>query len=502
MPPARPGAIVEGVSPERLGPLDVTFLHVEDGVSHMHIGSVSLFAGPPPTEQELLRVVESKLHLAPRYRQRVLGVPFDAGRPVWVDDRHFRLGYHVRRTALAAPGGDRELQRLVGRVMSQQLDRHRPLWETWVVEGMSGGRWAVIAKMHHAMVDGISGSTLSTLLLDERADVRPDAPHPWSPEPEPGGARLVADALGERARIPGQLARDALGTLRDPVGGAAHALDVARGLAGYASLLRGAPEPTLLNGPIGPHRRWQWARARAAEVKEIREALGGTGNDVVLAAIAAGLRDLLLATGEPVPATVRTLVPVSVRARGERGVFDNQVSAIFAELPVGLDDPVARLDAVHAQLRALKHGHEAEAGQALVGLEGYVPERLLAAGGRFATHRGQHVVNTVTTNVPGPRHTLFLAGRRMLESFPYVPIAGHVRIGLAIYSYDGAIGFGITADDDAAPALRPLADGIERGVRDLLAAAREKTGRRERRTRRRSTKPRSAAERTAEDRPA
>ncbi|MCU0313525.1 MAG: wax ester/triacylglycerol synthase family O-acyltransferase [Solirubrobacteraceae bacterium] len=485
------------MAPTRLGPLDATFLHVEDGVSHMHIGSISLFAGPAPSEHELLRVIEAHLHRAPRYRQCVRFVPLQAGRPVWVDDPHFRLGYHVRRTALPAPGGDEELRRLVGRVMSQQLDRHRPLWEMWVAEGMSGGRWAVIVKMHHAMVDGISGSDLSTLVLDERPDAEAGPPQPWSPEPAPGDARLVADALAERLRLPLDEGRAALRALADPLGSAQAALDVAHGLAAYAGLLR-APAATLLNGPIGPHRRWRWARARVAEVKEIRSALGGTGNDVVLAAIAGGLRELLLAAGEPVPETVRTMVPVSVRARGEHGVFDNQVSTMFADLPVGLADPVARLDAVHAQLRHLKGTHEAEAGRALVHLEGLLPEIVLLLGGRAVTGRAQRTVNTVTTNVPGPPHTLYFAGRRMLETFPYVPIAGHLRIGIAIYSYDGAIAFGITADDEAAPDLGPLCGGIERGIADLLEAARHKQAGRSRR--RRATG--AAREREPGDRPA
>ncbi|MCU0257922.1 MAG: wax ester/triacylglycerol synthase family O-acyltransferase, partial [Solirubrobacteraceae bacterium] len=479
------------MAPTRLGPLDATFLHVEDGVSHMHIGSISLFAGPAPSEHELLRVIEAHLHRAPRYRQCVRFVPLQAGRPVWVDDPHFRLGYHVRRTALPAPGGDEELRRLVGRVMSQQLDRHRPLWEMWVAEGMSGGRWAVIVKMHHAMVDGISGSDLSTLVLDERPDAEAGPPQPWSPEPAPGDARLVADALAERLRLPLDEGRAALRALADPLGTAAQARDIAQGLAAFAGLLR-PPPPTLLNGPIGPHRRWRWARARVAEVKEIRSALGGTGNDVVLAAIAGGLRDLLLAAGEPLPPTVRTMVPVSVRPRDERGVYDNQVSTMFAELPVGVDDAVGRLDAVHAQLRHLKGTHEAEAGRALVSLEGLLPELLLLVGGRLATARAQHTVNTVTTNVPGPPHTLYFAGRRMLETFPYVPIAGHVRIGIAIYSYDGAITFGITADDDAAPDLQPLCAGIEHGIAELLDEARRKQGRRRRRA---TASARSAAPR-------
>lgn len=460
--------------PDRLSPLDATFLHVEDDVSHMHIGSIGLFEGPPPPHDELLAAIARKLHLAPRYRQRVRGVPLQAGRPVWVDDPHFRLGYHVRRTALPAPGGEAELRALVGRVMSHQLDRSRPLWEVWVVEGVSGGRWALISKLHHAMVDGVSGSSLITVLMDDEREPPRAEPVPWAARPEPGAARLVAGALADRVRLPLREIEDAVRALRSPTETLEYSAHALRGLAAYAGLAR-APEPTVLNGPLGPHRRWTWAQARLSEVKQIRAALGGTVNDVVLAAITGGFRELLLDAGEPADHVVRTLVPVSVRVRGETGVYDNQVSAMFADLPVQLEDPVERLNAISAQLRHLKHTHEAVAGQALTALSGFAPEMLLALGARIATRTPQHLVNTVTTNVPGPQQTLYLAGRRMLEAFPYVPLGGHVRVGVAIYSYDGTLGFGVTGDDDAAPDLDVLCTGIERGIADLLVAARRRS---------------------------
>ena len=465
--------------PDRLSPLDAAFLHVEDDVSHMHIGLVAFFEGPPPPHDELLAAIERKLHRAPRYRQRVSFVPLAAGRPVWTDDPHFRLGFHVRRTALPAPGGDAELRALVGRVMSHQLDRHRPLWEVWAVEGLSGGRWALIAKLHHALVDGISGSNLITVLMDDERDAPRIDARPWQPRPEPGPARLVAAALGDRARLPLREARAALRALQAPTPALEHVAHGVRGMAAYAGLVR-SPEPTALNGPLGPHRRWAWAHARVAEVREIRDALGGTLNDVVLAAITTGLRDLLLASGEPADRAVRTLVPVSVRRRGQTGVYDNQVSAMFADLPVYTADPVRRLDLLSGRMRRLKGSHEADAGQLLVALAELAPEALLALGGRIVTRLPQHAVNTVTTNVPGPRSTLYLAGRRMLEAYPYVPIGGHVRVGIAIYSYDGALTFGVTGDDDAAPDVDLLAAGIERGVAELLTHARARRKRRRR----------------------
>ncbi len=462
---------------ERLSPLDVSFLHLEDDVSHMHLGSVGVFEGPPPPQADVLAAIASKLHRAPRYRRRVRFVPLEAGRPVWCDDPHFDLGYHVRRTALPAPGGDEQLRILVGRVMSQQLDRSRPLWEMWVVEGLGDGRWAVISKLHHAMVDGISGSSLITTLFDEERDAAHPDPLPWSPAPTPSDARLVTAALAERARWPLREAQRLADAVRDPGGALTHAEQTLRGLAAYAGLVR-APQPSTLNGPIGPHRRWSWARAQLTDVKEIRETLGGTVNDVVLAAIAGAFRTLLEERGEPADHVLRTLVPVSVRTRGQGGVYDNQVSAIFAELPVNVEDPEGRLLSIRHQMAHLKGTHEAVAGEALTALGGFAPELLLTLGARVATRLPQRSVNTVTTNVPGPQRTLYFAGRRMLETFPYVPLGGHVRIGVAIYSYDGGLGFGVTADADRVPDADVLSRAIETSMDELLGVARARAERR------------------------
>ncbi len=456
---------------DRLSPLDTSFLHVEDDVSHMHIGLISLFEGPPLSQDEFLARLAAKLHRAPRYRQRVRFVPLEAGRPVWHDDPHFALGYHVRRTALPAPGGEAELRALVGRVMSQQLDRARPLWELWVVEGLAEGRWALISKLHHAMVDGLSGSSLLALLLDEERTAPAPEPVPWEPDPEPGAATLLTSALADRALSPWSELRPSLAALADPLGLLVQAAHTARGLAGYAGLLR-TPARSALNGPLGPHRSWAWAQARLTEVREIRLAQPGTTvNDVVLAAITGGLRTLLLGAGEPVDRSVRTLVPVSVRAGDAAGVPDNRVSAMFADLPLGIDDPVVRLRSVSEQMRRLKASHETDAGQALTAIGGLAPELALGLGARIATRIPQRSVNTVTTNVPGPQHPLFLGGRRMLEALPYVPLAGHVRIGVAIYSYDGALAFGVSGDADGPLDPLALCRGIESSMTELREIA-------------------------------
>lgn len=457
----------------RMSPLDATFLHVEDEVSHMHIGSVGIFEGPAPTHEDLLEAVGGKLDHIPRFRQKVRFVPLAAGRPVWVDDQHFQLTYHVRRTALPSPGGDTELHRLVGRLMSVQLDRARPLWEVWAVEGLEEGRWALVTKLHHCLADGVSASSLITELMDTTRDPPRLPARAWQPGRPPRDIGLIADALASRAAWPLRMLRTGASAARDPGRVLTRAAATAQGLAEYAGIARPGPATTL-NGPIGPHRRWDVARARLHDIKEIREGLGGTVNDVVLAAIAGGFRALLEDRGERLDGPLRTLVPVSVRTRDDAGVTDNRVSAIFADLPVDIADPVARLHRVTAQTGRLKRTNEAVAGEVLTAFAGFVPELVLALSGRVATRTPQRNVVTVTTNVPGPQHSLFFATRRMLEVFPYVPLAGHVRVGVAIYSYDGGLGFGVTGDYDTAADIGVLCAGIEREVGRLLAVARDR----------------------------
>jgi diacylglycerol O-acyltransferase len=454
----------------RMSPLDASFLHLEDHVTQLHIGSVTILEGPPPLFDEVLEMITGKLSLVPRYRQVVRFVPLAMGRPVWVDDPHFNLRYHVRRTALPAPGGEEELRILVGRVMSQQLDRAKPLWEMWMAEGLGDGRWALVSKVHHCMVDGVSGTDLLTVILDKERD--PGAPHHdrWKPEPAPTGIRLLADSLVERTVSPYEVFRAARAALLAPRRFAGLVEDTTRSLIGMRGLVRRTP-PSSLNGPIGPHRRWSWARSQLSDVKEVRATLGGTVNDVVLACITNGFRRLLLSRGESIDRVVRTMVPVSVRSPGERGTYNNRVSAMFAELPVGIEDPRQRLDAIRAQMEDLKESRQAVAGEVLTSLSGFAPPLLLALGERVATRVPQRNVNTVTTNVPGPQYPLYAAGRRLLEAFPYVPLGGRIRVGVAIFSYDGALNFGVTGDYDSAPDVDVLCDGIEQGMVELGSLA-------------------------------
>lgn len=459
---------------DRMSPLDATFLHIEDGVNHMHIASCAIFEGPPPPYDDLVALFRGKLPLVPRYRQKVRFVPGGVGRPVWVDDPHFRLDYHVRHTALPPPGDEQSLRNLMGRLMSQELDRHRPLWETWMVEGLADGSWALISKVHHCMVDGISGTDLMAVVLDASPDGSPSIADDWRPAPEPSDAALVRDALAEAMASPEEIGRWARSAMRGPkrvIGEVGEFIDGAKALGAH---LR--PNIELpIEGAIGPHRRWARASTTIDVVKGIRTAHGGTVNDVVLAAITSGFRDLLLGRDVALDGVVvRTLVPVSVRSRDDH-TYNNQVSAMIAELPVGIADPVERLHSIRAQMSGLKESHQAVAGNVLVNLAGFAPPVLLSVGLRTAMsvmrRMPQRSVNTVTTNVPGPQVPLYACGREMLEYAPFVPLAQGVRTGVAILSYNRRLAFGVTGDWDTVPDLEVLSDGIARGIDELVAAS-------------------------------
>ena len=460
---------------DRMNALDASFLYLENGTTHMHIASCGVFEGPAPDYAELVRLLVAKLPLVRRYRQVVRFVPLDLGRPVWVDAADFDIDYHVRHTALPPPGGEAELEHLMGRLMSQELDRSKPLWEAWMVEGLQDGRWAVISKVHHCMVDGVAGVDLISLILDSTPDPSPGAVDEWRPEPAPSAWQLTTDALLHLATSPAEQLRAARVLARAPQRTVHRALDLAAGLRSYVAALRPTP-PTSLDGSIGPHRRWTCARSTLDDVRTIRRALGGTVNDVVLAAITSGFRGLILARGEdPAHVALRTLVPVSVRTESARGIFDNRVSAIFFDLPVHVADPVERLAAVRAEMQRLKQSHEAEAGEALMALAGTIPPTLTARTLRLATRVltrvPQRSMNTVTTNVPGPPLPLYAAGRQMLEYLPFVPLGPGVRIGVAILSYNGKLAFGVTGDLDTATDIAVVADGIEAEMATLLSLA-------------------------------
>ncbi|HEX6349331.1 MAG TPA: wax ester/triacylglycerol synthase family O-acyltransferase [Candidatus Dormibacteraeota bacterium] len=483
-----------------MSPLDASFIHIEDANNPMHIGSVVVFEGPPPAYGDLVRLVAGKLPLVPRYRQKVREVPFQLGRPVWVDDPHFTILYHIRRTGVPAPGGEEELRNLAGRVLAQHLDRARPLWELWMVEGLRQDRWALIAKTHHAMVDGVSGTDLLAVLLDASPDGASPVEMEWRAEPEPNALQLLADTAVSSVMDPLTHVRGLPAVARTPLATISFAQEILAGTVSQALRLARPAAPGL-NGPIGPHRRWSWARGSLAEIKEIREAFGGTVNDVVLAVITRGFRDLLRGRQMALQGRmVRTLVPVSVRAPHERGTYNNRVSGIFADLPVEEADPVARLHRVSEQMEGLKSTSQAVAGDVLARMSGFAPPMLLALGARLGTIWPQRSVNTVTTNVPGPQVPLYAVGRRMLEAYPYVPIGGNIRIAIAIFSYCGVLNFGVTGDYDTVRDLDVLVAGIEAGQQELRERARKERPKSRRRPARRPSAARASAARAARPR--
>jgi WS/DGAT/MGAT family acyltransferase len=459
---------------EKLNPLDAVFVDAEDEDLHtsMAIASIAVFEGPPPSHEEFLAYLAGRLPRVPRYRHKLRTVPFRLGRPVWVEDPNFDLRYHVRRIALPGPGGDQQLAEVMARVMSQRLDRDHPLWEYWVIEELARDRWALISKVHHSMVDGVSGTELYGVIFGFSPEPSPPTRDERVVDAEPSSIELAAHAALDNVVLP---ARDALAlsssVVADPVGVVRQAVDTVRAAARLAPALWPATGSSL-SGPIGRERRFTWTQASLDDVKKIKQELGGTVNDVVLAAISGGFRELLLARGEqPEPHTVRSLVPVSVRAPGEEKDYGNQVSAVLADLPVHIADPVERLAAVRAELEALKASKEEMAGEALTALGRYSLYPLASWWTRLAFGLPQREIVTVTTNVPGPSQQLYGMGRRLMEIIPYVPIAGTVRTGISIFSYHGTVTFGITGDFAANPDLDVLARGIERGVSELTAAA-------------------------------
>jgi diacylglycerol O-acyltransferase / wax synthase len=456
---------------DRMSALDAGFYFVEDEKVPMHVGSVAVFEGPAPSYGDFVRLLLAKLPQVPRYRQRVRTLPFSVGRPVWSDDEHFQILYHARHTAVPAPGGADELRNLAGRVFAQRLDRDKPLWEAWLVEGLRDGRWAIIAKVHHCMVDGVAATDLMTLIFDLTEDVAHPSPPDWEPERAPSRLALLGDGLRAAITEPGrQLA--GLPAFARNMRGVHGLLDFGRGVVGTLQRLAG-PSVTSLNGPIGPHRRWSWTESGLPEVKRIRTAFGGTVNDVVLAAVTHGFRDLLAARGEQLSGgrVVRSLVPVSVRAEGERGVLNNRVTAVLVNLPVAEADPVARLRLVREQMEEIKRTRQTVTAEALAGLAGFTAPTLLALVSRTAFRVPQSLVQAVTTNVPGPRFPLYVLGRKLCHAYPFVPIGDGVRISVGIFSYLDGLYFGVNADFDGVPDVAVLAAGIRRGIDALLSAA-------------------------------
>ncbi|MGA2455266.1 MAG: wax ester/triacylglycerol synthase family O-acyltransferase [Solirubrobacteraceae bacterium] len=460
-------------NPDRLTALDSTFLHLEDHSSaHMHVASVMVFEGEAPTLQELVEHVQGRLHLVPRYRQRLAYVPFDQGRPVWTDDPHFNPYYHIRHTALPKPADDAALKRLAGRLFSQRLDRSKPLWEIWLVQSMSGGRFALIAKTHHALVDGISGVDITTVLFDTAREPAPTAPaSPWSAKPLPGPAKLLGEALVERSTVPAEMVRGARALLRAPRRAVSQVKDglTSVGATTLAGISAPAP-PSPFNVDIGPHRRYTFVDADLATFKAIKDSLGGTLNDVVLASVSLALGRYLRSRDHDTDGLVlKAMVPVSVRSKEQRGALGNQVAAMWAPLPVGVENPAQCLHEISTAMEGLKKGGQAVGAQVLTNLAGFAPPTILSQAARLQAR--QPFFNLVVTNVPGPQFPLYLLGRRLRVLYPVVPLAQRQALGIAVMSYDGHLGFGLLGDYDALPDLDQIALDLQWAIASLARAA-------------------------------
>jgi WS/DGAT/MGAT family acyltransferase len=464
---------------DRLSAQDRSFLDLEGPSTHMHVGGAFLFEkGSLATPQggvdidKIRDYVASRLHRIPRYRQRIAWIPIE-DHPVWVDDDRFNIHYHVRHAALPAPGDDRQLKRLCARILSQPLDRGRPLWEMWVVEGLEHDRFALVCKTHHCMIDGVSGVDLLAVLLAATPDKEFEPGPVWYPNPAPGGLALLRDAAWRRVTLPVALAGAAVGALRRPEVTWERAREVASGLGQTLAAALSPAADTPLNRPIGPHRRFDWVGFDIVEVKRVKDRLGGTVNDVVLATVAGAVSRFLDQRGIPLrrqrEMDFRAFCPVSVRSREERGALGNRVSSIVARLPIAERDPARRLAAVREVTADLKQSKQALGAEVLTSVSEWTAPTLAALAARLAF--ANRLSNVVVTNVPGPQIPLYLLGARMLETYPLVPLFEGQGLGIALFSYGGGLYWGFNADWDQFPDLHDFVVAIDASFRELCAAA-------------------------------
>jgi diacylglycerol O-acyltransferase len=458
--------------PERLSGLDSSFLHLERSGAHMHVASVSVFKGSAPTHAEFRDHIASRLHLVPRFRQKLRFVPLTQGRPVWVDDPHLNLDYHVRQTALPAPGSDEQLRNLASRIFSQQLDRSKPLWELWLVEGLTGDRFAIIGKSHHALVDGVSGVDITTVLfdLDPEPAGAPEKAPPWLARPEPTDVQLLTEAWKERLTSPKEIYRGMRAALRGP-------RQVVNGVRDTSKIVTAgmAAPHSVFNVEIGPHRRFQMVQTDLGELKRVKNAHGGTVNDVILSIVAGGIGKYLRARGhDTTDLELRAMVPVSVRAAEEHGALGNRISAMMAPLPVWCEDPVERLHVVTQEMGDLKSSGQAVGAEILTKLTDFAPSTIASQAARLQP--AQRFFNLVVTNVPGPQFPLYVLGRKMESIFPMVPLARRQALCVGIMSYNGQVNFGLVGDYDGMADLDSFALDLEATTQEVIATAPKKKG--------------------------
>jgi diacylglycerol O-acyltransferase / wax synthase len=462
---------------DRLTAVDASFLAQEGPAAHMHVGAVMIFDGPPPAYQDLADHIRARLHLVPRFRQKLAFPPLETGRPLWVDDPNFNLEYHVRDTALPAPGSEGQLCALAARVHSQALDRSKPLWEMWLVHGLEGGRFALLSKTHHALVDGVAGVDLATVLFDLHPTPAKleHSGTPWQPRETPSGLDMAARGVRAAIGLPFDAAARAIGAAAHPNEALAGTREALEGIGEVVwAGLNPAPE-TPLNVQIGPHRRFAWVRHELADFKRVKDAFGGTVNDVVLAVVAGALRRWLRSRSVRTEGLeLRGLVPVSIRARHERNQLGNRLAVMRAPLPVYIDDPVARLRVVREAMDGLKESKQAVGAEVLTGVQALAPPTLLAQASRlnFSTR----LFNLLVTNVPGPQTPLYLLGRPLRDLFPVAFLPKRHALAVAVMSYDGGMDFGLLGDYDAMPDLEQLGEMLTSSLAELLEAAAAEAG--------------------------
>jgi WS/DGAT/MGAT family acyltransferase len=466
---------------ERLSNLDASFLALESGQTHMHVGAVAVFdTGPLRSPgggidfDAVRSYVASRLPLIPRYRQRLAWVPFER-HPVWVDDDHFNLDYHLRHSSLPAPGSTDQLKHLIGRLMSQALDRNKPLWELYFVEGLEGDRFAIVSKIHHAMVDGISGVDLMAVLLNVAPTDEVEDTPAWEARPAPNGTELLVRETSRRVAS----ILSGLSNVRALPGGITGMTSEIqrRARAVGASLTSGWLVPTgktPINGTVGPNRRFDWVELDLDDVKTVKNRLGGSVNDVVLATVAGGVRTFLLEERGLLPDQLaqldfRAMAPVSVRPNAKRGSLGNHVAMWLVALPVGESDPALRLEMVRDQTTHLKRTDQALGASTIVGLSTGAPTALVSLGARLAS--GVRPFNMTVTNVPGPQFPLYLLGSRLQATYPLVPLWQSHGVGVALFSYMGRLYWGLNSDFDLIADLPAFAAALESAFADLLKAA-------------------------------
>src|SRR6266508_3562780 len=456
---------------DRLSSVDASFLTQETSHSHMHVGAIVVCEGPPPSYDDVIEHVRSRLHLVPRFRQKLAFPPMELGRPFWIDDPSFNLEYHVRHSALPAPGTEEQLRKMAARVFSQQLDRTKPLWELWLVQGLKKKRFALLSKTHHAVVDGVAGVDIATVLFDVTPVPEPAEPdHAWIPQPEPSAADLAARGVEGIATAPLRLARRVVTAVEHPRPAVQQATEAAEALGEVAWNLANPAPQVPVNVEIGSHRRFDWVRTELREFKRIKNALGGTVNDVVLAVVSGALRRWLRARGIKTEGLeLRALVPVSIRAEDEHGQLGNRIAAVRGPLPVYISDPVRRLEIVSESMRGVKSSNQALGAEVISRFNDFAPPTLLAQASRlnFSTR----LFNLIVTNVPGPQIPLYVLGRELQDVFPVAFLPENHALAIAIMSYNGGIDFGLLGDYDTLEDIELLANGLNESLGDLLVAA-------------------------------